>query len=370
MLLILPAPPSPSVLRPLAYAFGGTLLAALTREFFLAAPALHVVAATASGDRDRRRSAIAAVGGGAVAIGAVLSLRRALGITPFGGDLAPTKVVGAAAAVLLRFTKDALAPTDLASDVTLFPLGTGGAVVVLTVAVAAFVVGFGTVKKRQSSLLFAFVAGAVAFAMLVVMHAPVALRFGIISDRYAYGAVVALLLAASPALDALLARIEPAKTKLFVAAVACLTIAIVPLTWARAADYANDETLTLAMIRERPDDPRALLSQIVSAQNAGPVQTREVYPLCHRYADQLPDDIVVNSCLAAEAFDKKNDARAVELLEPWLRASPKDARARDLYFKTLFRQGDMASVKSAVERFEAIDPDAPDVRAARKALDR
>jgi hypothetical protein len=340
------------------------MLAALTREFFLAAPALHAVAAyAASTDAKRARpTATAAAAGGALAAAVVLALRRALQITRFAtDDVTPARAIGAAASVLLRFVKDVLAPTDIAADVTILPLSAGLGAVVLIAAAGALAFAYRALKKDP------FLVGSVALAILVALHAPVALHFGIISDRYAYGAVAAVLLVAAPAIEAVIARIDPAKKVLYVGAVAGLTIALIPLTWARAADYTNDQTLTLALVRDRPDDPRAILSQIVTLRSEG--RNAEAYPLCHRYAELLPDDIVVSSCLAEEAYEKKDDARAVKLLEPWLRAQPRDQRARAVYLQALFRMGDLARMQSELERFEAIAPNAPDLALARKALD-
>jgi hypothetical protein len=368
MLLVLRAPRLP---RIVVLSFVGTLLAALTREFFLAAPALHAAAAASAasaGEGKRAHRTGVAAGGGALAALVVLAIRRALDITPFGtANVTPARAIGAAGSVLARFVKDVLAPTDIAADVTVIPMSAGaGAFVLLGTAVASFV-AHAAVKKRMPGARSAFLVGSVAFAVLVALHAPVALRFGIISDRYAYGAVAAVLLAAAPAIEAVIARIDPAKKVIYVGAVAGLAVALIPLTWARAADYTNDVTLTLALVRDRPDDPRAILSRIVTLRSEG--RSAEAYPLCHAHADLLPDDIVVNPCLAEEAFAQKEDARVVTLLEPWLRAQPRDQQARTLYLQALFRMGDLARVQRELDRFEAVSPNAPDLRAAREALD-
>jgi hypothetical protein len=78
----------------------------------------------------------------------------------------------------------------------------------------------------------------------------------------------------------------------------------------------------------------------------------------------------VNPCLAEEAIARKDYARAANLLEPWVYSRPGDVSARGMYFEALFRSGDLARVRAALDYFEPVEPNAPDVRAAREAYDR
>jgi protein O-mannosyl-transferase len=360
---------SPKPARTFVVALAGTLLAALTREFFLSAPALLVVAAACSAQRPRSRAAIAAGAGGALAIAAVFALRSALHIVPFeAGPKTVERMIGACAVVLLRLAKDVVAPTDIAVDVTVQPLGAGGGFLVLVVTAAAFVAGLRLVRARAAHALPAFVLGGVALGLLAVMHTPVAMRYGVFSDRYAYGGAVAALLLLAPAADALAKKIAPEKAKLYAGLFVAVSVAVIPITWARAADYASDETLAEAMVRERPDDPQALLARIAALRGAG--KKAEAYPLCHRYAELLPKAIAVSPCLAEEAIAAKDYARAAVLLEPWVYSRPGDVAARSMYFEASFRTGDLPRVQKALEYFEPVEPNAPDVRAAREAFDR
>jgi hypothetical protein len=355
--------------RTFAVALVGTLLAALTREFFLAAPALLVVAAVSSPARPRSRAAFAAGGGGALAIATVFALRSALHIVPFAtGSKSAERIAGACAVVLLRLVRDVLAPTDIAVDVTVRPLGGGAGLLVLLAAAASLVAAMRFVRARAAHALPAFVLGGVTLGVLAVMHTPVAMRFGVFSDRYAYGGAVAVLLVAAPAIDALARRIAPEKAKLYAGLFAAVAVAIIPITWARAADYASDESLADAMVRERPDDPQALLARIATLRGAG--KKAEAYPLCHRYEELVPKAIVVSPCLAEEAIANNDYARAAVLLEPWVYSRPGDVAARSMYFEASFRTGDLARVQKALEYFEPVEPNAPDVRAAREAFDR
>lgn len=355
--------------RTAAVAFGGTLLAALTREFFLCLPALLVVAAASSPERPRLRTAVAAGAGGLGAIIAVFALRSALHIEPFVlGAMSIGHALGACAVVLLRLTKDVFAPTDIVIDVTVQPLGAGAGIVTLIIAMAAFAGAARLVHARAKHHLPALLVGGCAFGLLAVMHTPVALRYGVFSDRYAYGAVGAMLLCLAPALDAVVARLGTEKAKLHAALFAAVTVASIPLTWARAADYASDEALAEAMVRERPDDPQALLARISALRGAG--RKAEAYPLCHRYAELMPKAILANPCLAEEAIAKNDYASAARLLEGWVYSRPGDVPARSMYFEASFRTGDLARVKAALDYFEPVEPNAPDVRAAREAYDR
>jgi hypothetical protein len=258
--------------------------------------------------------------------------------------------------------------TGSAVDVTVRPLGGGAGFVVLLAAAAALFAAMSFVRARAAHALPAFVLGGVTLGVLAVMHTPVAMRFGVFSDRYAYGGAVAVLLVAAPAIDALARRIAPEKAKLYAGLFAAVAVAIIPITWARAADYASDESLADAMVRERPDDPQALLARIATLRGAG--KKAEAYPLCHRYEELVPKAIVVSPCLAEEAIANNDYARAAVLLEPWVYSRPGDVAARSMYFEASFRTGDLARVQKALEYFEPVEPNAPDVRAAREAFDR
>lgn len=360
---------STSLVRTFAIAFGGTLLAALTREFFLAAPALLVLAAASSAQRPRSRPAIAAGTGGAFAIATVFALRSALHIVPFeAGPRNAARMVGACGVVFLRLLKDVFAPTDIVIDVTVQPLDAGRAIFVLLAAAVAFAMGARFVRAHAAHVFPAFVLGGVTLGVLAVMHTPVAIRFGVFSDRYAYGGAVAILLLLAPAADALAKRIVAERAKLYAGLFAALAVAMIPITWARASDYASDDTLAEAMVRERPDDPQAILARIASLRGAG--KKAEAYSLCHRYDELVPKAMAVRPCLAEEAIEKKDYARAASLLEAWVYSRPGDIAARSMYFEASFRTGDLARVKAALEYFEPVEPNAPDVRAAREAYDR
>jgi hypothetical protein len=291
-------------------------------------------------------------------------------IAPF--DIRHSMTVGETlatfAAVLGRLTKDVLFPSDVVIELTVRPLGALATAATL-VASGALVVGGGRAVRRHSPrTLVPFLLGCAAMGALAVLHTSVALRFGGISDRYAYGALGALLLVFTPVLDFVAERLFRRGPRVFALAVAGFVLALVPLTWARAADFAGDDTLQLAMVRERPDDPQALLATIAHLRGEG--RKQEAYPLCVEYFARNPRSLSAHACMAEDALAKKDYARAAALLEPWVYSRPGDAAARGAYFEALFQTGDLTRIRAALDYFEPVEPNAPDIRAARAAYDR
>jgi hypothetical protein len=354
-----------------AIAFVATFLAALTREFFLSAPLLHVIAAASAKDApSRKKSAIAAGAGGLAAAIAVLLLRRVLLIAPF--DIRRSVSIGDAlgnfAAVFWRLVKDILFPSDVVIELTIEPFRAPAAVALLLGCTIAFVLAVLRIRRRAPAMLTPFLLGCGALASLALLHTSVALRFGGIADRYAYGALPAIVLVLTPVLDFVAERVHARGPRLLGALVAGILVACVPFTWARAADFASDETLQLAMVRERPDDPQAILATIARLRGEG--RKEEAYPLCAEYSAKNPRSLSAHACIAEDALAKKDYARAAKYLEPWVYSRPGDAAARAGYFEALFQTRDYARIETALAYFEPVEPNAPDIRAARIAYER
>jgi hypothetical protein len=354
-----------------AIAFAATFLAALTREFFLSAPLLHVIAAASAKDApSRKKSAVAAGAGGLAAAVSVLLLRRLLLIAPFDirRSVSPGDAVANFAAVLWRLVKDIIFPSDVVIELTIEPFRAPAAIALLGGALVGFVFAVRSIRRRAPIMLTPFLLGCGALASLALLHTSVALRFGGIADRYAYGALPAIVLVLTPVLDSVAERVHARGPRLLGALVAGILVACVPFTWARAADFASDETLQLAMVRERPDDPQALLATIARLRGEG--KKEEAYPLCAEYSARNPRSLSAHACIAEDALSKKDYARAAKYLEPWVYSRPGDSAARAGYFEALFQTGDLRRIEAALAYFEPVEPNAPDVRAARAAYDR
>jgi len=354
-----------------AACFAATAAAASFREFFACVAIVLPLAAASAGERARR--AIAAGVGGIAAIGALWVLRRAVGVIPFEpGDAGPLALLGAAASVGLRLAKDVVAPTDLAVYVSAPPLGAIAVLVVAAFAAMAFALDRALARRAIEARALGWCGIAIA-AATAALHAVVAIKYGAISDRYAYEAAMAAAFLGAAAFAALRAPLERALATSRLAPLArafpfVVAVALAPLTWSRAAQYRDQESLQIAMIAERPDDPESRLAESFRLFARGDVE--RAYPHCAAYRAARPSSDRANLCVGTWLVVNGRAKDAVPLLRPYALARQGDPRARRALFAALFASGDLDGVAAMIAEWEPIFPDAPDVVEAREELTR
>jgi len=364
-----------SLTHAAALGFVASLVGGFCHELFLAS---FVPLALLVGLRDSalaKRGGVAVVVGGVAAVSGVLALRHTLGLLPFEtGVDGPVRALRAAVGVFLRLMGDALLPTDLAVDVTVplpgFALTTlvaaGG--VAATVALARFV------AARERALLGPLLAGVGVVVMSCALHAGVVLKYGIISDRYAYALLLGLVITLTCACQAAVAAPATAPSDDASPLVAfakkwaalALGVALLPLTWSRDAAWVDQKSLQLAMIADRPDDPESWLAEGMLHFHADDLE--QAYPKCRAYADARPDSDKANLCVGSWLLTHRRPAEAVEYLRPYALSRPGIAQARHTFLFALLasRQYDEASrtLTQWLQQF----PNAPELLEARAAL--
>lgn len=366
-----------SFARTAGVAFAGTLMAVLSREFFMAMPLVYAVAAPARQEATgvrRRVPSLVAAAAGAVAVGAMFAARHALGLValvPARGGFAAT--IRAAAAVGARLLRDVALPTDLAFNVTPFvpslPLALGGFAVAL--ALGAGLVR--SVSRRNASAAPIAAAGvAIAFAA-AVLHAEVELRFGYIADRYAIVMLVGCVLALAPWLDALAPVVarsvrSPALRRVLLWTPVALAVALLPFTASRDLAWRSDRTLLAALVADRPGDPEAEFAAGDLAFRAGHLD--EAYGHCKRYAEAHPRSTKAALCLGAWLLIHGQPARAAEVVGPYVKSSPGEEAARRQYLAALFATGRLEQIQHWLDVWSPMFPGASDLAEARAELSR
>jgi hypothetical protein len=343
-------------------AFVACLLAPLSREFFLLAPIFLVTAAlcrSTPGEVLRRVASRSAL-----ALAIVVLLRFLSNVPAFGPPSSSDRPFAIVLGMFARLAHDVLWPSGLAVDVTvgtLFPPGeiaTGAVFAMASVAVVAL--SFRDGIARSLSL-----TGAAIWIALIVAHARVALQtHGVISDRYAYGAVLASAFLAAAALRLLPARTSsPARVPLAIVAVA---LACIVPTWSRVRAWKDEATLLQAMVNARPGDPLSDLTAGVLRMQKGDIDG--AYPLCKAYRDAVPTSQRADFCVALWHFRHDRPAEAAAAVKAFAYGNPGLSSPRALLFTSLLQARDREGTEEALRHFERFVPDAPDVRAARRNL--
>lgn len=358
-----------------ALAFAASLLGSFFHELFLSLSVpIGLLIGCSTAPSAKLRAASAALGGG-LAVAALLSLRHALQLLPFEANVTgPLATVRAAVGVLLRLFKDAIAPTDLAVDVTIRLPSVGISVLVVLVAGGAAIALVRYVSHKQRALLGPALAGSSIIAATCVLHAGVVLKYGIVSDRYAYAMLLGLLLTASSALEAWLPASSGAEASSPLVAsvrrwgVVGLALAMVPLTWARDASWTNQKSLQLAMIADRPEDPESWLAEGMLRFTEGDLE--HAYPKCAAYAEARPDSDKANLCVGSWLLLQRRAAEAVEYLRPYALARPGLSSARRTLLFALLASQRYDEAERTLKLWSQQFPGASELVEARAALSR
>jgi hypothetical protein len=355
------------VRSPLAIAAtvcGATLVAAHCREAFAAAFVWLALLALAR-EAQPRRAAVASLGGGAVAMAVIALLRRAVGVTDYESPpLHLGEALQAAVGTTLRLMKDVVWPSDLSLFVTAPALGTAGAVMVMLVLAAAALgcdrlLAGRAPKARPLAWLAIAILGAqgAAYAIVVV-------RFGPISDRYAYGTV----LAAAWLLAALAQAFPPVQARLGAVVPPVLAVAMLPMTWARGVTFRSEIELQATMIEERPDDPEAQIAMGLTLFATGDLEA--AYPHCAAYAAVYPRTSRPGLCIGSWLLLHGRPAEALEVLRPYALARPGFPNARRTALAAAFAANDLQAVRTFLDAWEPLAPGADEIVEARRALAR
>jgi hypothetical protein len=342
-----------------------SLLGMLSRESFVLAPPLFLMAALVGARPDRTARAVAVGLGTSVAAALVLLLRRWLQI----GELPLPPVdaggsVDAAAWILRRLVRLFWWPTDLTVNLTVERLGLGAAVAVLAGFVAA-AVAMGRWVRGDPLARATVTLGVGLLCLLTAVHLPVVLANGFFADRYAYGAVFAFGLLGGGVARRLRVRAATLPRPLLAAPFAAL--ALLPLTWGRDRDWRDDASLQRAMYATHPEDPEAQLAMGMLLLREG--DRRGSYEHCARFQASRPEDDRAALCLATYELSRE-PALAARRLIPWVHARPGNARGRATLWEALFAAGDLKGVERELSFLEGAVPGAHDVILARRLLER
>lgn len=349
----------------------------LSREFFFAAPCWIAALCIASPPAERGRALVylASVAGAAVVL--TLMARVTLRIaSPALAGAAPGTWVDAFAFVSARVLRVVGYPIDLAVEVTVgSPLLSGAARAVpitLLVFGGAAVLVLGALRRGskadgETAALRAACAVVMFVAVLLAtfaLHTVPAVRFGIVADRYAYGPVMACV-AMGWALGALWPARVPRWTPVIVAA---LCVGLVPVAWARDIDFASDETLNMALLRNRPEDPQSWIGAgtVLFIQGKGDA----AYPLCERYRRALPHSSRANLCVGDYLLRHGQPRQAAMVLQPYVLGRSGHVRGRQVLLDALIAMPDRAAAQQALAWLEQRHPGAPDLVEARGRIDR
>lgn len=326
----------------LALGFVASLLGACCHELFIGTfVALSALVGLRHTQAPRLKAA-AVVTGGLLAVVALLGLRKWLGLLDYEANLGePLRILRAAAGVALRLLKVTILPTDLAVDVSV-PLPStavalafwAGGVVVLGGCAWRL-----SLKRRE--LLGPLLAGFASMGSSSALHAGVVLKYGIVSDRYAYalllGLAVSLVVAAEAWLPTERTSSSPLLSALRRWGIFGLAGAMLPLTWSRDASWYDQKSLQLAMIADRPDDPESWLADAMLSFGAGEIEA--AYPRCRAYVTARPDSDKANLCIGSWLLLHRRAAEAVEYLRPYALSRPGMINARRTFLYALLAAG-------------------------------
>ncbi len=346
-----------------------TALSSLCREFFFCAPLLLLPAALVHPTGALRRASCIVIGA-ATALGGVLSLRNLVDVQSFAvtipriGEL--TSISGA---VTSRLIKLIFLPLDVSVDLTVTPIPLWQSLSVLLLLMMTTAVSVGWLARRAQQRLSPAVFGWAALWSSALMHVPVAVKYGTISDRYGYGAVLGFTALAAPLARTTAERwrnpLRPQLRQVIAALVVCAPI---PLTWSRSLEWRSEASLQRAMYRAHPDDPQAQFAEGMRHFSLGNFD--RAFELCSAYSQHPQSGDRAGYCLGAIYLMRGQPARAAAELEPFTFARPGKVHARILLFRAWFRAGDLEGVRRGLDYFQAMYPQAPDIKQAAAELER
>jgi hypothetical protein len=357
-----------------ALGFGASFFAALCHEMFLllCVPLALLTACSERWSATPRRAGAAVLGGGALAVAALLALRAVLGLLDFDVHVdSAVQAASATLAVALRLLKDAILPSDLAAYVTLTLPSPAlvGLAAVGTLAAATWLVR--RIARDQRRMLGPALAGLSLAPLSALLHAGVVLKYGVIADRYAYAMLVALLLIGCAALESWLPPVAavdapPLLTWLRKWGVVALSVALTPLTWARDVSWHDEASLQQAMIAERPDDPESELAAGMLAFGEGDLD--RAYPHCKAYAQARRDSDGAHLCVGSWLLTHQRPADALHYLRPYVLARPGMPLARRTFLFALLANHEAEEAAAIVHDWSRQFPGAAEVEEARRAL--
>jgi len=359
--------------RAAALGFVASLLGGFCHELFLASfLPLSLLVATAP-TRGSKQRGVAVALGGVLAVAALLGLRAGLGLLPFEANVdGPLRATRAAVGVFARLLGDALFPVDLAVDVTVPLPGAGLSALLLALSAGLSLLLARAVARRRPSMLGPALAGLSIVAATCALHAGVMLKYGIISDRYAYALLIGLLLTSAALVETWLPETTevPSPSALLGLVKKCgavgLALAIVPLTWARDTSWRDQRALQQAMIAARPDDPESWLAEGMMHFAADELDA--AYPKCAAYRQARPESDKANLCIGSWLLLQRRAPEAAQYLRPYALARPGMATARRTLLFALLAARRYDEAAELVERWLADFPGAPELLEAQSAL--
>jgi tetratricopeptide (TPR) repeat protein len=353
-----------SALSLAATSFGATLVAAHCREAFAATFLWLALVALARPAR-RGAAAGAVLAGGAAALVVVALLRRAVGVTAY--DTPPwhlADAVRASVATALRLLRDVVWPTDLSIYVTAPALGPAAfAIAALALALGAFACDRVLAAHAPGARPAAWLAFAIVSAQAAV-YAMVVVTLGPLSDRYAYGTVVAAAF-----LVTALARATPdALPRVAGLAPPVLGVALLPMTWARGVTFRSEADLQAAMVEELPDDPEVQIALGLTLFAQGDLEA--AYPHCEAYAQVHPSGSRPGLCIGSWLLVHGRPAEALAVLRPYALARPGYPNVRRTALAAAFAANDLDAAQAFLDAWEPLAPGAEELVEARQVLDR
>jgi hypothetical protein len=198
-------------------------------------------------------------------------------------------------------------------------------------------------------------------------------KYGFISDRYAYGVLVALACLIGALLTCAHSSVEAAVQNsrfrgMLVWLPAVFYVCTLPLTWARDASWKSERSLQLAMVTDRPDDPESKLA--ASALLIADSDWDGAYSLCRAYAALRPMSDKANFCIGRWLLMHGKPDEATGYLRPYALARPGFVPGRRAFLVALYRSGGLREAKETVEMWSRMFPGAPDLEEARVALEK
>ena len=350
--------------------FGATFLGALFHEFFfgLAVP-LGLLCLGEKG-RSAPARAAATLAGGGVAVAAILQLRSWLRLADMelhGFDLA--SLFKTNVGVALRLVKDVCFPFDLAVDVSIVEPTLPTVILVLIVAAAMTIWLPYFIGRKQRHLLGLVLAGMSIVALSVVVHSGVAMKRGIISDRYAYATLIGVFVCAAALANCHeTVTVKGSALRRLVRrwGAVVVAMAVLPLTWARDRNWHDETSLELAMIADRPQDPETWLATGMLYLAKGDIE--QAYPHCRAYANARPELHEANLCVGVWLLKHDRPEEAAAIVRSEALSWPENMKIRRVYLAALIASHDYAQAHRTLNEWSRMFPGAKDLAEAKAAL--